>query len=504
MKPLDKNYLSLQFWNKIHTKNGSEFQSFFEDIMQKAFPDFQKIRPYGKEGDRGNDGYIKRLGAFYQVYAPNTPAIKESNAAKKLEDDFNTLKTHWDEIQKVKKYYFVYNDKNIGSTHKLEETITLLEKYNPDIEFEIFNAKKLEITFFELDEAEILNLGFNIDSRQAISNAYEYLEQVELALDREQPIFAFNIHSQVDSIIKSLKDNSLELEYELLKGRCLQKLEKIPDAKDCFENLAKRYLNDPRPKLYLAEIYLRTKEFKQNKLLLEETDHNHWLHKLEELVRTSNLNENIDILLIDEESFSDNPRIKSSFYRLYTGFYEKAGDTEKAYSFIEKAIHLNQNRFSNYEVKLSIAGNRLFTTVDKNENYQADLNAFLEEIEKVEKRFSELGEIRSRSKASLLFMKLNVYRIQEDIKQQELLIKKIFELILNCYFDLYNEKVLVGILWGTNLPKRDLINLLDYLRETKIKISDELSQSLIVQFNIYNTLFDEGKKFFSDIRDRKY
>ena len=57
METIDKNYLRLQFWNKVYQKNATEFQSFFEDIMQKAFSDFQKIRPYGKQGDRGNDGY---------------------------------------------------------------------------------------------------------------------------------------------------------------------------------------------------------------------------------------------------------------------------------------------------------------------------------------------------------------------------------------------------------------------------------------------------------------
>ena len=95
MTPLDKNYLFLQFWNRIHTKNGREFQTFFEDIMQKAFPDFQKIKPYGREGDSGNDGYIKKLGTYYQVFSPNTPSIKEIEAAKKLKDDFEKLKNGW-------------------------------------------------------------------------------------------------------------------------------------------------------------------------------------------------------------------------------------------------------------------------------------------------------------------------------------------------------------------------------------------------------------------------
>ena len=75
MKPLDTNYLSLQFKDRIYSKNGTEFQSFFENIMEKAFSDFQKIRPYGNQGDGGNDGYRKNAGIYYQVYSPNTPKI---------------------------------------------------------------------------------------------------------------------------------------------------------------------------------------------------------------------------------------------------------------------------------------------------------------------------------------------------------------------------------------------------------------------------------------------
>ncbi len=57
MKARDKNYLSLQFRNKIHSKNGTEFQSFFENIMEKAFSNFKKVPSGG--GDGGNDGWIK-------------------------------------------------------------------------------------------------------------------------------------------------------------------------------------------------------------------------------------------------------------------------------------------------------------------------------------------------------------------------------------------------------------------------------------------------------------
>lgn len=504
MKPLDKHYLWMQFWLKIHTKNSSEFQSFFEDIMQKAFPDFQKIRPYGKEGDGGNDGYIKSLGAYYQVYAPSRPGMKDADAAKKFVTDFEKLKSEWNEVSEVKKFYLVYNDKNLGSIQKIEAAITNLQKKNPTIEFELFNAIKLERIFWGLDEVEIINLGFHIDARQAISNAYEYLEQIELALDRENPIHAFTIHIQVENIIHSLQDEQLKFEYELLKGRCLQKLEKIQDAKKCFEDLSNKLLDDPRPKLYLAELFLFDKDYDKNKSILEQPNNSHWLGKLEELVRKSHLNEEIDFSLIDEKMFPDNTRIKSSFYCLYAGFYNKAGDVVQADSFIENAIQLNPDRLINYEVRLSFIAERIFKDIDRNENYKSDISSILEEIASINNKFSELGGIRSRSKASLLIIELNAYRILEERIKVEQIVKKIFELIFDCYFDLHTERILLSVLWGVYLPKEEFEKLLHYLSQTKIQMSDELSQTLIIQFNFHNKLFDDGKKFFTDRNDLKY
>ena len=39
---------------------------FLENMIFKTLPDFQKIKPY--KGDDDNDGYIKRLGIYFQVY----------------------------------------------------------------------------------------------------------------------------------------------------------------------------------------------------------------------------------------------------------------------------------------------------------------------------------------------------------------------------------------------------------------------------------------------------
>ena len=70
-------------------------------------------------------------------------------------------------------------------------------------------ARDLERLFFSLSETDILNLRFNIDSREAISNAYKYLEKVEIELDRENANFALKILENSKDIISKLNNKNI-------------------------------------------------------------------------------------------------------------------------------------------------------------------------------------------------------------------------------------------------------------------------------------------------------
>jgi len=509
MKPLDKNYLSLQFRDKIHTKNGTEFQSFFENIMGKAYPDFQKIKPHGIEGDMGNDGYRKKSGIYYQVYAPEVPSIKLAEAVKKLKEDFEKLKKNWDEILEIKKYYFVFNNKYFGSIQKLEKAISELEKDNSGIKFHIFTAKKLEELFLTLDKADILNLGFDIDSTKAVSIAHEFLKNIEVDLDRENGKIALRNLKNIKDIILKFADDQLELQYELLECRCLQNLEKIKVATGKYENISKRFPNDPRAFLYLAEIYLHNEDYKKNKELLdkaEEIDANHWLLKLEKLVRKDHLGEEIDTTNINEEDFPGESRIKANFYRVYAKSIEDSGNKAMADSFVEKAIHLNPDRFSNYIRKLSIFEKRIYSKQD-NPNISEDLLRQLEEIEKVEENFLTLGDIGIRNKAVLNIMKRNVFLKQEDFSTFEKIFQisqETLELTLDCYFNKQIDQIVTSLLTFFLPPDKNFEKLLRYLEEVEKEISDELAKVIIFQFNNRNSLLKKGKKFFNRINKQKY
>jgi len=506
MKPRDKNYLLLQFRVRILSNNGTEFQSFFENIMEKVYIDFQKIRPYGKQGDSGNDGYQKEAGIYYQVYAPNTPKIKESEAAKKLTEDFQKLKNEWNKISEIKEYKFVFNDKNSGSIQLLEEAISNLQNSNPTIKFGLFLAKNLESVFFQLDESDILSLGFNIDSRKAISNVYKYLEKVEIELDRENSKYALKILENSKDIVSELNDENLSLEYEILECRCNHKLERVVEAKEKYENISIRYPDDPRSFLYLAEIYINNKDYVKNEQMLNratEIDQNHWLLPLEELIRRYYLGEKTSVDFIDEKKFPKSNRVKSNYYRFYSKIIEDSGDRIKADSFIGKAIHLNPDRLRNYVTKFILIEKRLNDDTN-NSQLLNESQILYEEIKIVEDRFSELGEINARSQAILNFRKLNVLRVQENFQDFENISKKTFSLLLSCYFNLQIDEMLANLLMFVQLPDKDFDLLLDYLDKSKIEISDMLAKALIIQFNYRDKLFVEGKEYFKKTNNQKF
>ena len=506
MTVLDKNYLRLQFWNRIYQKSGTEFQSFFEDIMKKAFPDFQPIKPYGNKGDRGNDGYRPDNGIYYQVYSPENPSEKETEAAKKLKADFGKLKSSWDKISKIKEYYFVFNDKGQGVSIEIESALADLKLNNKKIKFGKFTPTDLEGVFFTLTEDQILSLRFDIDSTKALKLAQKYLSELEVELDRDNTAFVIKAIDKIRDIVSSLNNEDLDLEFEIIEARTLQKNEEIQKAREKLEGLAKRYPNDPRPFLYLAEIWLNFNDQKENEAQLikaEAIEKDHWLLLLEKLIRSYFTDEKIDLSQVDEKKFPDDKKIKANFYRIYAGHYEEAGDSVKADSFIEKAIKLNPDKFSSYDAKLSILERRYFAEKDRGIRLKL-VESFLSEIESIEAKIQPWGEIGSRNKAIICFRKFNAFRIQEDLPSVEQCAKDCFEFILKCHFDHLIDNLLVGILTFIELPKSDLKKLFDYLDKAQKQISDDLAKRLIFQFSLKGTLFTDGKAYFTKHKNKKF
>lgn len=346
----------------------------------------------------------------------------------------------------------------------------------------------------------------NTDYQQSISNAYKYLEGVKTEFDKENASFAKKLLENVKGIIVELGDESLSLEYELLESKLAQKLEMFDEARSRYENISKRYPKDARPLLYLAEICLINDDLDGNNFFLEKAesiDRDLSLLKLHQILRKQYVGEKIDIGDINQESFSDNPKEKANFYRLYGLMLENSGDHTNADSFIAKAIHLNPDRFNAYIDELSLIEGRMFASESENQRNQLS-QSLLGGAEKLEKRFSEYGDVGPRNKVYLLTKKLNAYLVQQNTHGIVKVSKDILRFSLVCYFDKSIERIIAGVYKFIELPDNELAQLLDYLKAANKEISDDLSEVLIYQFILKNVLYDSGKHFFEEINNHKY
>jgi hypothetical protein len=502
MAAIDRYFLQLQFRDKVVQKTATEFQSAFADIMEKAFPDFKRTRAYGNIGDAGNDGCIPSKGIYYQVYAPLDPKEKESKAAQKLQKDFKKLNREWDRIFKIQKYYFVFNDRGMGTSLPIEQALAELRKEYPDVEFNLFNPNYLENIFLNLSSDDIIDLGFIEDNTRAIGIAYGYLNGLEDNLDRDNNNFVLRALNNFEDILRGLNNEDLQQYYEILEARVLIKLEREVEAREKLINLSMRYPNNPQPFLYLAELYLNIDDFEKNLEYLEKAeniDANFWLLIMDKLLRLYRLNENIDVSKVDENEFPDDPKIKSVYYRIYALFFELSGDQIKADSFIERAIQFNPNKIGNYDVKTVFIGSRIFALGQDSEQFHNSIDNLINHHELLEQKALELGEYSTRLRASIKVRNLSSYWAKGDFKKAEELAKDAFELLLQCYFDYQIDMLLLALLTHVGIPNEGLNRLHEYLRKAEKAISTELAETVIFQFAMRKALITEGKKFYDII-----
>jgi len=96
------------FENKYLALKGDAFQDFFSSLMEKRYPaDFQRMRAWGRTGDRKNDGYLKSTRTVFQCYAPNE--LEASVTVQKIREDFSGAIEHWN--PRMARWTFVHNSR---------------------------------------------------------------------------------------------------------------------------------------------------------------------------------------------------------------------------------------------------------------------------------------------------------------------------------------------------------------------------------------------------------
>ena len=172
----EKEMARIFFKNKVSQADGQKFEDIFTQIMNYLEQDFQQVKPWGTQGDRGNDGCIPDKGIYYQVFAPEDIRKSHDQTVKKLKGDFAKLLEHW---QPINEFYFVVNDKYDGVSPDCLQAMTDIKQKHNLQKAQVLTAKDLENMLFQLEDDKVISIvGFLPDPSTMKNLDYSILNEV--------------------------------------------------------------------------------------------------------------------------------------------------------------------------------------------------------------------------------------------------------------------------------------------------------------------------------------
>lgn len=251
MTPNKKYFARVLFKLKVHESNGSAYENLFAQVMQLSRATFTKVAPYGNQGDRGNDGFEKAVGRYFQIYAPQTPQSNIDTAIKKAETDFKSkLIPHWGALGPVKEYFFVFNDKYHGTNYPLEKTLSRIKSSHKLNDAGVFLSSHLEDEFMQLQEDRIMSvIGGLPDENSKEGLDYSVLNEV-IKFIQDSPLPTSN-HGKlvVPDIDKKIMFNGLKQAGYWLKSKQAETWQ-VDDYFKRNSNFAKQDLRNHLSALY--------------------------------------------------------------------------------------------------------------------------------------------------------------------------------------------------------------------------------------------------------------
>ncbi len=205
MNQIEYQRISAKIFRGLVTEaNAQVFQDLFWKVATSVFTNFRKVKPQGSKGDKKNDGYREGEGIFYQVYSPENPTENTQKAVDKMITDFSGLYSFWNNIESIKEFYFVFNDKFRGAYPDLYKALNKLQKTKKysEIKFHLFNADDLQRMFRELSpekQDNILNLNSDetILSYESLNTIAEYLKSLKIPDDANNKLIAPDFEEKI-------------------------------------------------------------------------------------------------------------------------------------------------------------------------------------------------------------------------------------------------------------------------------------------------------------------
>lgn len=130
-------------------RRGDEFQDLFTQIMERRDAGFQRVRPWGNQGDRKNDGWSPARRMLFQCYAPSTLTAAKLEA--KLVDDYEGAIEYWRPYFDT--WVFVHNDQD-GMGPAVSRRIAELDSRSEHITCVAWGIPELREEFACLHDAD--------------------------------------------------------------------------------------------------------------------------------------------------------------------------------------------------------------------------------------------------------------------------------------------------------------------------------------------------------------
>lgn len=216
-------FYDLAFENYYLKLKGEAFQDFFASIMEAKYPsDFIRSRPWGKLGDRKNDGYVKSTKSLYQVYAPNE--LTAENAVAKIDEDFTAALPYWK--THLNNWTFVHNSQ-IGLGPTVTKKLLEIETNNTPLTVSHIGHQELKDILMSLPLEKIQSILGYAPSQADVSNVgFEKIGVVLQTIGRKQPSASANIKPVPST---KLSHNQLSASVEILLKAGMRKSDLVAD-----------------------------------------------------------------------------------------------------------------------------------------------------------------------------------------------------------------------------------------------------------------------------------
>lgn len=226
----------------------------------------------------GNDGWVPKRGIYFQVYGPLSiiSRSKYTYAFNKLFKDFTKLQDNWSEIEPIKKYYFVINDKYERLSKNFLSSVNTLRKGQEECDIAIITASNLEDYFLSLkpsDQKAVIETNTNSEERAPkivhdftevlIGNLYlNYFPSINENLMGYS--FSGRLHEALGNISQSLYLFQIPSEFEGLRNAAFEFIDRAKLLKSHFDSF------EFCEYILRSHCFVKTKSWKRNRITDEQ------------------------------------------------------------------------------------------------------------------------------------------------------------------------------------------------------------------------------------------